>query len=221
LMNAAGFATDSVANASDNTIETTADMARLDDLINEVTSQVRSLARQRKRAERHAEITTRRFAVELTLASREMAAWKDELEQLDERLIQLREQLPHAQNEVIVKEAQRDAAHAARAASETVRHERARVAGEAREAALKLQGEIAVAEERHRNAVSRRERAEAERSEGAAIGERVVAEWEAARAEEEQTTRTRRCCTTLGNARRGTRGAGLHAATRRARARNR
>lgn len=168
--------------------QTTADMARLDDLINEVTSQVRSLARQRKRAERHAEITTRRFAVELTLASREMAAWKDELEQLDERLIQLREQLPHAQNEVIVKEAQRDAAHAARAASETVRHERARVAGEAREAALKLQGEIAVAEERHRNAVSRRERAEAERSEGAAIGERVVAEWEAARAEEEQTT---------------------------------
>ena len=36
--------------------QTTADMARLDDLINEVTSQVRSLARQRKRAERHAEI---------------------------------------------------------------------------------------------------------------------------------------------------------------------
>ena len=54
---------------------------------------MRSLARQRKRAERHAEITTRRFAVELTLASREMAAWKDELEQLDERLVQLREQL--------------------------------------------------------------------------------------------------------------------------------
>ena len=97
--------------------QTTADMARLDDLINEVTSQVRSLARQRKRAERHAEITTRRFAVELTLASREMAAWKDELEQLDARLVQLRAQLPHAQNEVVVKESQRDTAHAARAAA--------------------------------------------------------------------------------------------------------
>ena len=44
--------------------QTTADLSRLDDLVNEVTSQVRSLARQRKRAERHGEITTRRFAPE-------------------------------------------------------------------------------------------------------------------------------------------------------------
>ncbi|MFI5244216.1 MAG: AAA family ATPase, partial [Gemmatimonadales bacterium] len=56
--------------------QTSLDLARLDDLITEVASQVRSLARQRKRAERHTEITARRFAVELTLASREMAAWK-------------------------------------------------------------------------------------------------------------------------------------------------
>jgi DNA-binding CsgD family transcriptional regulator len=52
--------------------ETTGDLQRLDDLINEVASQVRSLARQRKRAERHAEIMTRRFTVELSLAAREM-----------------------------------------------------------------------------------------------------------------------------------------------------
>ena len=41
--------------------ETTLDLQRLDDLINEVQTQVRSLARQRKRAERHAEIMSRRF----------------------------------------------------------------------------------------------------------------------------------------------------------------
>ncbi len=164
--------------------QTTADLSRLDDLINEVTSQVRSLARQRKRSERHTEITTRRFGVELTLASREMAAWHDELLSLDDRLDAMRAAAPEAQQSVLAAEGARDAAHAARAAAETARSERALVAGQAREAALTLQGEIAVAEERHRNALTRRQRAEQEQSEGAALGERVVAEWESAKAEE-------------------------------------
>ncbi len=164
--------------------QTTADLSRLDDLLNEVTSQVRSLSRQRKRSERHAEITTRRFAVELTLASREMAAWKDELESLDGRLEGLRAEAPAGIAAVHEAEGARDAAHAARAAAETARHERARVAATAREAALTLQGEIAVSEERHRNALTRRQRAEQERSEGVALGERVVAEWEAAKNDE-------------------------------------
>ncbi|MBI1808601.1 MAG: chromosome segregation protein SMC [Gemmatimonadetes bacterium] len=168
--------------------QTSADLARLDDLINEVTSQVRSLSRQRKRAERHAEITTRRFAVDLTLASREMAAWHEELGELDGRLGALRADAPAAQVRVGEAEQLRDAAHAARAAADTARSARALAAAEAREAALTLQGEIAVAEERHRNALDRRQRAEAERSEGAALGERVVAEWDAARVDEEQTT---------------------------------
>ncbi|MEP6989428.1 MAG: AAA family ATPase, partial [bacterium] len=50
--------------------ETTGDLQRLDDLINEVSSQVRSLSRQRRRAERHGEIMVRRFTVELSLAAR-------------------------------------------------------------------------------------------------------------------------------------------------------
>src|SRR3989442_11080711 len=64
--------------------ETTIDLQRLDDLIGEVQSQVRSLARQRKRAERHAELTARRFTVEIALAAREMQAWHDELRRLEE-----------------------------------------------------------------------------------------------------------------------------------------
>ncbi len=172
--------------------QTSGDLSRIDDLINEVTSQVRSLARQRKRAERHAEITTRRFAVELTLASKEMAAWHDELTQLDERLEGLRAAAPEAQAGVGAAEGTRDAAHAARAAADTARSARALAAAEARESALTLQSEIAVAEERHRNAVDRRQRAEQERSEGAALGERVVAEWETARQDEAQATDTLR-----------------------------
>ncbi|RFC41542.1 MAG: chromosome segregation protein, partial [Verrucomicrobia bacterium] len=170
--------------------QTTGDLSRLDDLLNEVTSQVRSLARQRKRSERHAEITTRRFSVELTLASREMAAWKDELESLDGRLEGLRTDAPAGLDAVHSAEQARDAAHAARAAAETARHERAHVAATARETALTLQGEIAVSEERHRNALTRRQRAEQERSEGVALGERVVAEWEAAKNDEATATVT-------------------------------
>ncbi len=164
--------------------QTTADLARLEDLISEVTTQVRSLARQRKRAERHVEITNRRFAVELTLASREMAAWRDELAQLDERVVVLRDQLPAARNAEAEAERQRDAGHAARSAAEQSRGERTRLAAELRDATRTLRERIAVAEERHRNAVERLQRAELERSEGRAIGERVVAEVEAAAAEQ-------------------------------------
>ena len=94
--------------------ETTVDLARLDDLIAEVQSQVRSLARQRRRAERHAELTARRFQVEISLATREMAAWRDELEALDGRLIELRGDVPGAEEAIAAAELQREEAHMAR-----------------------------------------------------------------------------------------------------------
>src|ERR671938_843762 len=70
--------------------ETTTDLQRLDDLISEVQSQVRSLSRQRKRAERYSELTSRRFTVEIALAAREMANWRDELARLETRVAELR-----------------------------------------------------------------------------------------------------------------------------------
>jgi len=165
---------------------TTNDLTRIDDLMGEVQTQVRSLLRQRKRAERHAEITTRRFAVELTLASREMSAWHEELTGIESRLGALRDGVPATQEQVRVAEAARDAAHAARAAAETTRQERAAVAASARQAVLELQQQLAVAEERHRNALSRRERTVQERDEGVAFGDRMRGESEAAQAEEAQ-----------------------------------
>src|SRR5204862_6956180 len=91
--------------------ETTADLARIDDLISEVQSQVRSLARQRKRAERHAELMARRFTIEIALAKREMVAWHDELNRLDDRVRQLRETAPETDRAVADAEQGRDAAH--------------------------------------------------------------------------------------------------------------
>src|SRR5438270_13007456 len=97
--------------------ETTGDLQRLDDLINEVSTQVRSLARQRRRAERHSEIMARRFTVELSLAARSMDAWREELTRLETRVSQLRETLPNVENGVDAAERARDEAHGRRAAA--------------------------------------------------------------------------------------------------------
>ena len=47
--------------------QTSEDLQRLDDVISEVATQVRSLARQRGKAERHTEYTKERFAIVMTL----------------------------------------------------------------------------------------------------------------------------------------------------------
>jgi chromosome segregation protein len=153
--------------------ETAADLQRLDDLISEVQTQVRSLARQRKRAERHRELVARRYTVEIELASREMQSWREELQRLEARVAELRSALPEVEQEVLGSEADRDAAHAARAAAEARRAELARLVGEQRQQVQQIRGEIAVAEERQRNSRMRRERAESEATQGADYGHRL------------------------------------------------
>ena len=169
--------------------ETTGDLQRLDDLITEVQSQVRSLARQRKRAERHAELTSRRFVVELSLAAREMVAWRDELQRLEVRVGELRELLPGADEAVRASEEARERAHGARAAAEGRRNELSRLVSAQREQVQAIRSEMAVAEERQRNAMARRQRAEAEATEGAAYGERLEQDRSNAAAEREQGER--------------------------------
>ena len=163
--------------------ETAQDLSRLDDLVNEVASQTRSLARQRKRAERHAELTARRFGLELTLAAREMLGWHDELHALDARLAELQLLNPQAEARLAEAERTREIAAGARAAAEAGRHELSRIAASARQAVLTLRGELAVADERQRNASSRRARAEEERQQGQLAGERTAAERAQAAAE--------------------------------------
>ena len=166
--------------------ETAVDLGRLDDLIAEVQTQVRSLARQRRRAERHVELTRRRFTVDIALASREMDAWRDELAQLESRVGTLRSEAPAAEENVAAAEAARDTAHGTRAAAEARRGELARLVAEQRESTLGLRSEIAVAEERQRNAVARRERAEQEKREGGSTVERVSEELDTAVAHRKQ-----------------------------------
>src|SRR5437763_5477143 len=103
--------------------ETTGDLQRLDDLVSEVQSQVRSLSRPRKRAERYAELMARRFTVEIGLARREMHAWSEELKRLYARVNELRETVPRLDEAVAAAEQARDAAHGNRAAAEASRGE--------------------------------------------------------------------------------------------------
>ncbi len=163
--------------------ETTVDLSRLDDLIEEVQSQVRSLSRQRKKAERNVELTSRRFAVDVTLAARELESWADELMQLQARLEELRDAVPAASEQAETAARDREAAQRARAAAEAMRAELARMAQAQREQANQVERELRVAEERQRNAMSRRERADAELQDGEAIGQRVIAEREDAETE--------------------------------------
>jgi len=166
--------------------ETAIDLSRIDDLINEVQSQVRSLARQRKRAERNTELMGRRFTVEIALAAREMAAWREELATLSERLAVLREGAPSEHEHVAVAEEGREAAQVERTAAEATRAELSKLVGEQRQSVQMLRGEIAVAEERRRNAVARKERAEEERREGGDTAGRVETELAETQAERER-----------------------------------
>jgi chromosome segregation protein len=156
--------------------ETTVDLQRLDELINEVQSQVRSLARQRRRAEKHSELNKRRFTVELALAKREMEAWHDELGRLTERVRALREGAPEADGAVGTAEQTRDTAHGNRAAAEAQRTELLRLVSSQREQALQIRSEMKVAEERQRNSSARRQRAEMEATEGVAHGTRLTSD---------------------------------------------
>src|SRR5262249_38977266 len=147
-----------------------------DDLIAEVQSQVRSLARQRKRAERHAEIMARRFTVEIALAQRETTAWSEELAQLEVRVAELRESVPSLEEGILVAEGARDAAHGARSAAEAQRAELSRLVMGQRDSVQQLRSEMAVGEERQRSSLVQRQRAETEASESEAYRERLTAD---------------------------------------------
>src|SRR5439155_123596 len=69
--------------------ETAADLARLDDLIGEVQTQVRSLARQRGKAERYGKMIEERFGVALTLVRRELEDFEIALGRLGQRAAEL------------------------------------------------------------------------------------------------------------------------------------
>ncbi|MBW3553851.1 MAG: AAA family ATPase [Gemmatimonadetes bacterium] len=83
-----------------------ADLSRLEDLISEVESKVRSLARQRGRAERYQSMRDRRLAVEVTVARMELERLQESLADAEERLRDLTELEPSARADLGTAEAE-------------------------------------------------------------------------------------------------------------------
>src|SRR5205809_596482 len=89
--------------------ETAVDLARLEDLIAEVQTQVRSLARQRGRAERYGKMIEERFGIAMTLVRRELEDFDLSLGALGVRARELAETLPAARARLTDAERQREA----------------------------------------------------------------------------------------------------------------
>src|SRR6478735_11034339 len=88
--------------------ETATDLQRVEDLIAEVQSQIRSLARQRGKAERHAKLTEEKFAVQVTLARRQLDQIEERLSHHGTRREALSTELPEAREALVVREHARE-----------------------------------------------------------------------------------------------------------------
>jgi chromosome segregation protein len=156
------------------------DLQRLDDLISEVSTQVRSLARQRGKAERHRTFTAERFAVVMELARRDLAAFESAHRDFAARRVSINEELPRAREALSAAEREREARVQARATTEAQRAEVHRLLGERRVEVGKLEGDLNLANERLHNATSRRNRAGEEREQVEAAAKQAKLELDAA-----------------------------------------
>lgn len=144
--------------------ETAADLQRVEDLIAEVQSQIRSLARQRGKSERHGKLTEEKFALQLTLARRTLDRLTEEAAGMEVRFAELTGLLPGARGRVAEAEQCREDASRERSAAEARRSDVAQRLAAVRVELGKLEGDLALAGERLANATARRVRAADERS---------------------------------------------------------
>ncbi len=145
--------------------ETGTDLQRLEDLIAEVQSQIRSLARQKGKAERHKALSEERFAVTVALTQRQLVKLADDAENYERRHAELTELIPAGRERLARAGGERDEAAQARATAERHRSTVVDDLAQARLAVGKLEGDLAVAAERLANAAGRRQRALAESNE--------------------------------------------------------
>lgn len=191
--------------------ETAGDLQRVEDLIAEVQSQIRSLARQKGKAERHVRLMEEKFALQVTLARRHLDRLSDDVAGMQARHQDLKDQLPRAREQLHALEHERAGAADHRASREAGRSEIVERLASVRLEIGRLEGELNVArerlqhfEERGRRATGERTaqqaRAEQAREEAAAAEhQRVEAQAEherlgaevAARSSEEEASRAR------------------------------
>ena len=143
--------------------ETAGDLQRVEDLVAEVQSQIRSLARQKGKTERHGKLMEEKFAVQLTLAKRLLHDLGEHMATSEQRHTELEQELPASRQSLVALEERREEAGRARARTEGQRTEIARRLGDVRLELGKLDGDLALAAERLANAAARKLRASEER----------------------------------------------------------
>jgi chromosome segregation protein len=163
--------------------ETAVDLQRVEDLIAEVQSQIRSLARQRGKAERHARLTEEKYAVQITLARRLLERLTEDVADMEARFAELGTLLPSARARVSEAEQRREQTARARSTAESRRAGVAERLAGVRVELGRLDGDLALAAERLANVQARRARAEDERAQAQLRAQQAVSEQEAATAD--------------------------------------
>src|SRR6185436_5179573 len=106
--------------------ETAGDLQRLDDLIGEIQSQIRSLARQKGKAERHGKLMEEKFTVQLTLARRLLDDLTERVQGAEVRHGELTTRLPELRDALTASTGRREETARARLRAEDHRTEIAR-----------------------------------------------------------------------------------------------
>ena len=145
--------------------EADADLARVDDLISEVQTKVRSLARQRGKARRYLEMRERKLALELGLARTDLTRLDQRRSEIDGELRSLGETRVEDAARLRSAEAEHEALRTRLADIERDRADSARKLMAVRDRLAAREQERLLAEERARNASARLEQLRLERSE--------------------------------------------------------
>ena len=148
------------------------DLQRLEDLVGEVQSKVRSLARQKGRAERHRELRKRRLDVDVTLARRRSRKLEERLAEVRERLGGGLERDESLQARIQTAESRLESLRVEQVAAERERMKVAARLGEVKDELVRWERELAVAEEQSAYARRRIAQIEGERADARA---RIVA----------------------------------------------
>ncbi|HEX6938394.1 MAG TPA: AAA family ATPase [Longimicrobiales bacterium] len=141
------------------------DLARLEDVIAEVSSKVSGLARQKRRAQRYVELRARRLALEVALAAAELEARRAELAHTVERLAELAKDEPARKAELAAAETELERRRVEAAEAARTRGAAAQRLEEVVRRIAERDRELAVAEERRAHAERRLARIAEEREE--------------------------------------------------------
>ncbi len=172
--------------------QTTEDLQRLEDVISEVQTQVRSLARQRGKAERHTEFTKERFAIVMTLARADLATFDREDGELKKRNETLRTDLPQKRESLGNIGRTREQLIQERATAEARRSGLERQLGDTRLTLQRLESDLSLSAERLERQTERKQRATQEREDIQTRAERAAQELEAAQHERQAAEEARK-----------------------------